>query len=165
MILYILRHGEAEDPSSKYKEFERPLTSNGKKEIKHLAKFMKHLHVTFDFIITSPYVRAHQTAEIIADAYNMDARFIPSSNLLPECNLEEIIDEINSTYPNINSLLLVGHNPHLTQLVSILTTGESSSAVFLKKGMLCKVTTLANLFFGKCALLNWLLASDELNHM
>ena len=60
--------------------------------------------------------------------------------------------------------MLVGHEPDLSQFVSLLITGSTDAAIELKKGGLCKLTT-EQLTFGQCATLNWLLTPKQLRSM
>ena len=70
MNLYILRHGIATDPAAH--EFatdaERPLTPEGKRKLRQVAEAMEALELSFDLILSSTYLRARQTAEVIAAA-------------------------------------------------------------------------------------------------
>ena len=70
MNLYILRHGVATDPAAHEfaKDADRPLTPEGKRKLRQVAEAMEALELSFDLILSSPYLRARQTAEVIAAA-------------------------------------------------------------------------------------------------
>src|SRR5229473_2889447 len=67
MKLYILRHAIALDKTKWHKkDSERPLTKEGTRKMRKAAKGLKHLKLSFDWILTSPYRRAYETADIVA---------------------------------------------------------------------------------------------------
>jgi len=159
MEIYILRHGIAVDrgtPGYK-KDSDRPLTSEGEEKVHQIAKAMLAMELKFDLILSSPYVRAKQTAEIVAAEFDEDVTF--TDFLVPNGNPLELIRELNDEKPQ--RVLLVGHEPDLSGLISVLVTGESDAAIELKKGGLCKLS-VDRLAFGQCATLNWLLTPKQL---
>jgi phosphohistidine phosphatase len=159
MEIYILRHGIAVDrgtPGYK-KDSDRPLTDEGEEKMHQIAKAMLAMQLKFDLILSSPYLRAQQTAKIVAG--ELDEDVTSSDFLVPEGNPLELIREINDEKPQ--RILMVGHEPDLSQLISILVTGGSNAAIELKKGGLCKLTA-EKLSFGKCATLNWVLTPKQL---
>jgi len=70
MNLYLLRHGIAVEPGTTgfEKDSERPLTPKGQHQLRQIAAAMKKMDLRFDLILSSPFLRAKQTAEIIADS-------------------------------------------------------------------------------------------------
>jgi phosphohistidine phosphatase len=154
MEIYILRHGIAVDrgtPGYK-KDSDRPLTKEGEQKMHQIAEAMLGMGLKFDVILSSPYARAAQTAQIVAKELDEEVTF--TEGMIPEGNALELIAEINDEKPQ--RLLLVGHEPHLSRLISVLVTGNSDAAIELKKGGLCKLTS-DKLTFGQCATINWLL--------
>src|SRR5439155_22106587 len=83
MKLYFLRHGEADWPSWKKPDDERPLTKRGKREMRDVAKLLDRLKERPDLIVTSPLPRAAQTAEIAADYPKAKVR--KHESLAPGC--------------------------------------------------------------------------------
>src|SRR5687767_12246278 len=85
MNLYIIRHAIAVDEatSDSGSDSERPLTDKGRKKMRQIAKALRHLGVEFDLILSSPYVRACETAEILADVLKMKDKIVLSDNLIP----------------------------------------------------------------------------------
>jgi phosphohistidine phosphatase len=162
MEIYILRHGIAVDrgtPGYK-KDSDRPLTNEGEEKMHEIAKAILAMDLKFDLILSSPYVRAQQTAQIVAA--ELDEEVTLTEFLVPNGNALELIRELNDGKPQ--RVLLVGHEPHLSGLISVLVTGESDAAIELKKGGLCKLST-DRLAFGQCATLNWLLTPKQLRSM
>jgi len=114
----------------------------------------------FDLILSSPYARAEQTARIVARALDEEVTF--TNHLMSDGNALELVAEINDEKPQ--SVLLVGHEPDLSRLISVLVTGSTDASIELKKGGLCKLTS-DRLTFGQCATLNWLLTPKQLRSM
>ena len=85
MDLYILRHGLAGEPGAPgcANDSERPLTPEGERKLRQIAKAMKALNLSFDLLLSSPYVRARQTAEIIAAALSARKKLDFSEALTP----------------------------------------------------------------------------------
>jgi phosphohistidine phosphatase len=162
MEIYILRHGIAVErgtPGYK-KDSERPLTKEGEEKMHQIAETMLAMGLKFDLILSSPYVRAADTAQIAASQLDEEVTF--TDFLIPGANPLELIREINDA--RVQRVLLVGHEPDLSGLISVLTSGGSDASIELKKGGLCKLTT-EKLTFGQCATLNWLLTPKQLRGM
>jgi phosphohistidine phosphatase len=166
MNLYLLRHGLATEPSVRHlaKDSERSLTPEGKRKMRQIAKAMQALELSFDVILTSPYLRARQTAEIIADAFRADRELEPADELIPGASAKDLVHRINSLKPAPESLLLVGHEPSMSQHISLWITGDLDSSITLKKGGLCKLT-VESLHPSRCATLEWLLTPKQLGLM
>jgi len=162
MEIYILRHGIAVDRGSPgfKKDSDRPLTKEGEEKMHQIADTMLAMGLKFDLILSSPYTRAEQTAQIVADTLDHEVTFTKS--LAPDANALELIAEINDEKPH--SVLLVGHEPDLSRLISVLVCGTSDSSFELKKGGLCKLTA-ETITFGRCATLNWLITPKHLRGM
>lgn len=158
MDLYIIRHAIAVDETtSDYpSDSERPLTDKGRKKMRQIAKALRHLGVEFDLILSSPYVRTCQTAEILADVFKMKDKILFSDNLIPLGNPELLIGEINEKH-TVDSLAIVGHEPHLSALVGLLTTEGSKIEITLKKGGVCHLSADDLHHQDHRATLEWLL--------
>jgi len=158
MNLFLLRHGLAVErtiPSFKL-DSDRPLTPDGRKKIVRVAAFLGQMKISFDLILTSPYVRARQTAVIVAEALNAPKALATSKNLAPGGSSRALVDELNHRHQPTNDVLLVGHEPDLSRLISELVTGKPGVAIEMKKGGLCKLE-IPTLRHGRCATLQWLL--------
>src|SRR5438046_10217163 len=131
MEIYILRHGIAVErgmPGYK-KDSDRPLTKEGEEKLHQIAQAMLAMDLKFDLILSSPYVRAAQTANIVASELDEEVTF--TDFLLPDANPLELIREINRTKPQ--SVLLVSHEPDLSRLLSLLVNGGRLAAIELNK--------------------------------
>ena len=158
MDLYLLRHAIADEPGSPAYEddSQRPLTSRGSAKMKQIASGLRHMEIEFDFILSSPLVRARQTAEILAKSYGMRDRLVLTPALQPEAPTSQIINEINEKYSQYKNVVLVGHQPNLNALISMLISGDPTLSLTLKKGGLCCLTS-EQLRYDRCATLEWLL--------
>ena len=162
MNLYLLRHGLAEelDAAGLTRDSERPLTAKGERKLWKIAEGMKALELRFDLILSSPYVRARQTAEIIGAALHERKRIEFSDSLIPSGSAKKLVDLLNHFEPKLQDVLLVGHEPHLSEFISLLVSGKSGFAVVMKKGGLCKLS-VESLHCGRCASLEWLLTPAQ----
>ena len=135
MDIYILRHGKAEERSQNItSDSKRRLTEAGKTELECIAKAIKNLDFCFDSIISSPLVRAKQTAEIVSRYVKSKKKSITIwDELKPEINVNKTIKKLTSLNPT-SSVLLVGHEPHLSSLISQIISGSESADISLKKG-------------------------------
>jgi phosphohistidine phosphatase len=166
MELYILRHAIAEatpNPPSGG-DSRRRLTAEGADKMRRAAKGMKALDLTFDLIISSPYPRAKETAEIVAEALRAGKHVEVSALLEPEGNSKEFIGELKRKHGEKKQVLIVGHEPALSRLISVLTSGHARTSIELKKGALCKLTA-GTLEYDRCATLEWLLTSKQLRRI
>ncbi len=150
--LYFLRHGLADWPSWSGSDHERPLTEEGKRRMAREAACMERLGLDFDVILTSPLVRARQTAEIVAeqlgagDVLREDIRLDGRFDVV---ELANILDDLAATMTRV---LLVGHEPTFSLVIGAITGG---SHVVCKKGSLARVDVMPGPALDGC--LMWLL--------
>ncbi len=136
MILYFLRHGLAGDRDEwTGDDFERPLTEEGKERMVREAATIARLGLNLDLILTSPLVRAYQTAEIIAQELNLMDKLVKDERLGLDFGLEKLA-LLLQTYPAAAALMLVGHEPSFSETIGDLIGGGN---VECKKGSLARV--------------------------
>ena len=166
MNLYLLRHGIAVEPGTPgyEKDSERPLTPKGKHRLRQIAAAMKKMDLRFDLILSSPFLRAKQTAEIIVESLKLKKQPGFSDALTPDGNPKALIRQLNELQPVPENVLLVGHEPYLSQLIGLLTAGHPGVAIDLKKGGLGKLEA-ESLHYGRCAKLVWLLTPRQMELM
>ena len=134
MRLYFLRHGIADWPDwDPARDHERPLTKDGMKKLKAQAKRLTDLGVKFDAILSSPYTRAYQTADIVAGKLGLEVKAEPL--LAPGFNFDKLA-QITASYAEDQALLLVGHEPSFSTVIAELTGG---GRVQMRKGALARV--------------------------
>ncbi|MEQ1918619.1 MAG: histidine phosphatase family protein [Elusimicrobiota bacterium] len=142
MEIIFLRHapaGEREDWAGTGRpDSERPLTMDGRKRAREAAKGLAKFIETADLVATSPWVRAKETAEIAAKA--LGAPLVESNFLLPHRSPASIAGWLSGL--DGQRVLLVGHEPHLSKVISWLMMGSGSrSIVGLKKAQALMLET------------------------
>lgn len=142
MNLYLMRHGvavAADDPDVTH-DSERPLTNKGVKRMRRAARGLRRLNIPLDAILTSSVLRARQTAEIVAAALGMEARLEEISGLAPESTVEHLLSGL-TRYQDREHLLLVGHEPLLSQMIASLLCNNRGSGlqIAVRKGSLCRI--------------------------
>jgi phosphohistidine phosphatase len=163
MKIYLLRHGLAVargQPETK-EDSARPLTAEGEEKTRRVARGLARLGATFDVLLTSPYLRARQTAEIVAGVFKARKRLVILDELAPGGTPRAVMDRIRREYVRLDSALLVGHEPGLSELASLLLTGSEESILLLKKGGCCRLECETPRY-GKCAVLEFLLTPRQL---
>jgi phosphohistidine phosphatase len=166
MNLFLLRHGVAveRDEFDYAGDDARPLTPKGKKQLRHVAAAMRALKLDFDEILSSPLVRARQTAEIIAAELKLQKRLVIADELKPGGDAKKLVQKITGLKKVPANVLLVGHEPDFSELISLLATGNHGGGFALKKGGLAKLE-IQKLRAGKCAILVWLLTPAQMKLM
>jgi phosphohistidine phosphatase len=161
MNLFLLRHAKACARGPKWRPDDiRPLTREGEKKMFNVARGIQSLNLSFDLILTSPYLRAFRTAEILAEVFE-SKKVSESKNLIAEADPKAVIGEINENFPDLMNIVLVGHEPFLTHLISVLLSGKEGLSIDLRKGGFCELS-VSKLCFGPCARLDWLLTPRQL---
>jgi phosphohistidine phosphatase len=166
MNVYILRHGIAMEPGSPgiNTDAERPLIPKGEQRLREAADAMEKMGLSFDAIISSPYLRARQTAEIVAKHFKLQKKLMFSDDLIPGGNPQALIRQLNGLKPAPENILIVGHEPFLSRFIALLASGGTGATIDLKKGSLCKLET-EELEYGHCATLAWLLTPRQMELM
>lgn|SRR5579872_7432636 len=136
MKLYFLRHGQAGDREDwAGDDFYRPLTTDGVKRMEREAETIEELDLELEIIITSPLVRAKQTAEIVAKKLKMKDRIVEDHDLGLDFTFERLRD-ILAGHRDKKAIMLVGHEPSMSRTIGQLVGGAK---IELKKGGLAFV--------------------------
>jgi phosphohistidine phosphatase len=136
MQLLFLRHGVAEPRETwRGSDAERPLTAQGRKAMTRAAAAFAELGVTPDLIVTSPLVRARQTAEIAAAGLAIVDRLVRDTRLAPGFDVEDLRDILHE-HGESDIVMLVGHEPDFSSVIARLIGG---GRVVCKKGGLARV--------------------------
>lgn len=164
MKLYILRHGAAEAAAAAG-DGARKLSPLGRDKMRKEAVGMRALGLEFEAILTSPLTRAVETAEIVAQSYGgqptPEVVAALSAGLSP-------VESINALKPfaRYKSVLIVGHEPGLSQVASLLLTGSPNSLrLDLKKGALAALDLDERFDRGSGNGLSWLLTPRQLRRL
>jgi phosphohistidine phosphatase len=150
MKLYILRHAIAvergTDPG--LKDSDRMLTREGIRKLKLVIKAINCLGISFDLILSSPYLRALQTAQLTAKGLGAKKQLEITDNLKPDSSFRALIEELHKR--KCSSVVIVGHEPHLSGFISFLLTGKAELSIDLKKSGLC-LLCVETVRYGRCA--------------
>jgi phosphohistidine phosphatase len=134
VILYVLRHGIAEEEAPRGDDGARRLTPRGRAKMRAVAAGMRALGIEFDVLLTSPLVRARETAAIVAETYGEAPvpRELPA--LAAGVSPGETVRALKP-YARSKAVMIVGHEPGLSGTVALLLTGSPVGLrLVLKKG-------------------------------
>ena len=156
MLLYILRHAEAE--AKIVSDYERRLTTHGHEQAKSIGRFFSEHKIFPEIILTSPVVRAKQTAEeVFAVLKKGELIEVPwmVCGMDPNVAFEEL-----RTYKNFKSVMIVGHEPDLSCLIAMLLGLKNAASLDVKKASLTMVE-MKEFSFG-AGILKWSLPPELL---
>jgi len=153
MKLYLVQHAQAE---SKEVDPERPLTEQGRRDIRKVAAFIKPLSLSVEYLWHSGKKRAAQTAEVLAGIVAVGKDTSAREGLAPNDDVTAIKKEIEAARKDT---MLVGHLPFMDKLASLLLTGDESAGTvaFKQAGILCLEYSDENRWQ-----LNWMIISGLL---
>lgn len=136
MEIWLLRHAEAEEQAPSGRDEDRRLTEDGRRRMDFVARAIADLEPEFDGILTSPLVRAHETAAPVAKALGIENLVIETETLTPEADPKDILAEVDRR--KLKRVLLVGHNPHFGSLAGLLVAGKNGPPIEMKKAGLAR---------------------------
>ena len=155
MEIYVLRHAIAtEHEHGGDRDAERKLTTEGRERLRRSTKCWDRLGVVVDVIMTSPYVRARQTAEIAGQALGIPDRVVDCPELAAGASPSAIVGAIAERCQEDHRVMIVGHEPDLGRLISMLVCGDDGGGFRMKKAGLTKLS-VEGLEAGRCAVLEW----------
>ncbi len=156
MQIHLLRHGTAEDIQAGCSDFARKLTTAGREEVRNaLARARPAIAPTL--ILSSPFARAFETAQIAAEVVGYKGNIVRTETLEPTAAPDGVWNEIRSR-PDESQILLAGHEPLLSQLTAYLLNCPTLHAD-MRKATLVRIDI--DRFAGKpCGLLKWFLPPD-----
>jgi phosphohistidine phosphatase len=131
MKIHLIRHAEAIDRSVDMPDAHRYLTCRGRTRFRRVASSLKKLGIDPDIILTSPLVRAVQTADILAETLRFTSDLVVSPLLASEFQVSHLRDILFS-YADAREIVLVGHEPDMGEVVRVLLDLPSPCA--MKKG-------------------------------
>ena len=131
MKVHLIRHAEAIDRSLDGPDAHRYLTCRGRTRFRRVASSLKKQGVEPDIILTSPLIRAVQTADILAETLRFNGDLVVWPQLASGFQLEQL-RELLGRYSDLAEIVLVGHEPDLGELVRVLL--DVSFSCTLKKG-------------------------------
>ena len=138
MDIYLLRHASAGQYSPGANDDERPLDTTGERQSHDVGRALATLDLKLDVIISSPLTRAMQTADIVANEVDHKDKIITDEALRPEASYEAF-DGLLGRYAKKKAILLVGHNPSMTEfLVRMLSGNDTAQFIDFKKGAVAR---------------------------
>ena len=136
--LFLIRHGPAEDRERwDGDDGLRPLTPKGSKRVRAVARALRRQGLVFDVVVSSPLLRARQTAQILADALGRERWVVDAGVLAPGLDHAALFAYIEQHHAKASNIALIGHEPDLGRLASRLLTGGESLALRLRKAGVC----------------------------
>lgn len=142
MKLYVIRHAKAEEPDiwgkKNQSDDQRPLIEKGIKDARKMSEWMDKNDLHVEKIFASPLVRAQQTAAIFSDQLGID-KITTLELLRPDRSFTEFTQWI-SKMPESSRLAIVGHEPHLSGLMSYLM-GASGTVILVRKACIAELET------------------------
>jgi phosphohistidine phosphatase len=152
--LYVIRHGLAEERGDAYPDdAKRPLTEEGISRMRKAARGLARIGVEVDVVLTSPLVRARQTAELVAAGLDPRPTIVNVDSLAPDGTYAAVVADLEK-HSRKSRIALVGHEPMLGELAARFI--GSRHAIELKKGAVCCID-VENLPPGGPGDLRWLM--------
>jgi len=124
-VLILVRHSRPESRVSSFKDFERSLTNEGISDSDKMARFLLDSGIIPDFILTSAAKRAIETSRIFAKTLKIVEKNIKSTRDLYYSSANSILDQINGISDTVNCLMIVAHNPGISELSNGLSSGRA----------------------------------------
>ncbi len=160
MLLYFLRHGDASRDSS-IDDNKRPLTELGIRQATLAAAFLRRVDPGIDAVLSSPLTRADQTASIVQKKNALPPP-VASEHLLNGSDQRQLFKQLELL--GVQSALLVGHEPHLSETISMLLCGDREAGIEMKKCGIALVETPATIEAGS-GRLRWLLSPETIQQL
>jgi len=133
--LYLIRHADAIALGDRgiSEDEERPLSEKGTQQARALGALLKRKSFTFDRVISSPLVRARQTAELLMKSSGLEGGILFTDTLCPDARPKKLSRYLMKT--NGERVALVGHLPHLGEFASWVVGDRRAQIEFAKGGM------------------------------
>lgn len=122
--LIIMRHGKSDWDANTSRDFDRPLARRGCEDVPRMAARLKELHLLPDVLISSPARRAADTAVLVAENCELDSANIIYDDAVYEASRTDLLEVISRYAGSAETVMLIGHNPGLDELVSSLVPGK-----------------------------------------
>lgn len=154
--LYLLRHADAGDPYAwKGDDAERPLSGKGRRQAERLGAHLAGIGFQVDAILSSPKIRAHETATLVGEAIGakpeLDGRLADDLSI-------DVLQEMLAGRKPVESVMLVGHDPDFSELLAELVGIDDLP---MRKGALARLEAPMPLAAGT-AILRWLVPPDAI---
>jgi phosphohistidine phosphatase len=121
-LLILMRHAKSDWPQNLRRDFDRPLAPRGEKDAPRMGKWLQKHGLVPDLVVSSPAQRARATAELLVGKLHIRRKRIVFDDRIYEAGLRQLLDVIASRGADSDTLLLVGHNPGLEELLAHLAS-------------------------------------------
>lgn len=139
MDIYLMRHASAGQYSPGTDDDKRPLDKTGEQQSRDVGRALAALDLKLDIAISSPLMRAMQTAEIAARELGHKDKIVTDEALRPEASYGQF-EDLLARFGKQKTIMVVGHNPSMTEfLIRMLSGRESRAFIDFKKGAVAKV--------------------------
>jgi phosphohistidine phosphatase len=120
LTLYLIRHAKSSWDDTTKPDFERPLANRGRKACATIAEFIQEKGIDFDLVLVSTAVRTRETIELIKERakFRGEVRY---DERIYEASVSQLVEIIAQIDNDRQSVLLVGHNPGIEELLALLT--------------------------------------------
>lgn len=122
--LYILRHAKSSWDSPDLDDFQRPLNDRGEKDAPRMGKRLRKENISPDLICSSPATRALTTAQLVAEELGYKTKAIHEEPKLYHAGGDTILDVVRGFDDKHNAIMIVGHNPGMTEFANDLLNEE-----------------------------------------
>jgi phosphohistidine phosphatase len=140
MRLYVVRHAIASPHGTPgVKDDDRALTEEGVQKMREAAAGLRALDYVPEAILSSPLLRARQTAELLLEIFGKGIEFKTTPSLAPSGSRQDLYREIALYDKKMKSLMLVGHQPSLGEIAGEISWGSTDHYVELRKGGTCAI--------------------------
>lgn len=152
MIIYFLRHGNAgQKRINPIQDEKRPLDKEGIEQCRFVGRLLNTLDARVDLIFSSPLKRATQTAAMVGNEIDYELKIEQTPALHPNADYETF-RQLLLQVRKLEAVMVVGHNPNMSEFLSLLITGGlNEKAIEMKKGGIARVEMGA-----KRSVLNWM---------
>jgi phosphohistidine phosphatase len=134
MEIYLLRHGIAENGRPGMKDADRALTDEGKEKLKRVLVRARKAGVKPGVILSSPYRRALETAEIVAESLGYKGKIVQTPALVPDAIPQQVWEEIRARQDE-TSLLMASHEPLMSATAALLLASPALNVDMKKAGL------------------------------
>ncbi len=120
LTLYLLRHAKSSWDEASKQDFERPLTNRGRKACATIGEYIQEKGIDFDLVLVSTAVRTRETIELIKERakFRGEVRY---DQRIYEATVSQLLEIISQVDNDRETVLLVGHNPGIEELLALLT--------------------------------------------
>lgn len=160
-ILFVLRHAKSSWKDSTLQDFERPLNGRGRKAAELMGEYIKKQEIALDLVLSSPAVRARETVELALKAAKLKVELRYDQRIY-EAGPVRLLEVISQIEDDKDSVLLVGHNPGLEELIQVVT-GQQEKMTTANLAKIVFGTTKWRKTLEKKGRLDWLVRPKEID--